>query len=70
MQAPDTWGQCYKTFFACDLQISILECLLDQAGKNCQGQNTQAYYENSKITEVKSFLTLGPVVKVIKLISS
>ncbi len=72
MQAPDTWGQCYKTVFVCDLRISIiiLNVCQTRLEKHCQGQKTQAYYKNLKITNVKSFLTLGPLVKVIKLIFS
>jgi hypothetical protein len=31
------------------------------------GTNTPVFYENSKITDVKRFLTLGPVVNVVKL---
>ncbi len=42
-------GLCYKTFF-CPWFTDFhnkRECLLDWAGKACQGQNTLAYYENS-----------------------
>jgi hypothetical protein len=32
-------GQCYKTFFVCNLEFfTKLECLLDKAGKACHRQ--------------------------------
>jgi hypothetical protein len=38
--------------------------------KGLLGTNTLAYYENSQIMDRKSFITLGPVVEVLKLFYS
>ncbi len=38
--------------------------------KDLPGTNTLVYYKNSKITDMKSFITLGIVANVIKLFST
>jgi hypothetical protein len=54
------WCKCYTTFFR-DLQFSYLASAFVRLGwKSLPGTNALAYYENSYITDKKSFITLAP----------
>jgi hypothetical protein len=56
-----------QNFFVRDLQIFVLsvDCLLDQAGKACQGQTLQLITKIRKL-RTNFFITLGPGPNVIK----
>ncbi len=49
-------------------RLLVFHANIELGKKVLPGKNTLAYYENSKIMDVKSFLTFGPGHRLLKLI--
>ncbi len=56
-------AQCYKTFLSVNCVFSYYaRVFVRLCWKSLPGTNTLAYYKDSQITVVKSFITLAPSV--------